>query len=204
MGDRVGSLILGTWGVVVFTFGLVSKRLNDLYLFFLVSAFTFVVVFATANVRHDYYQIYLIPPISMILAIGSIELWKRESKYFLSKLTLIFCLFMMFGLAWFRVVEMYKINRPEIVLAGSYVDSHTPKDALVVAPYNKDTAFLYQTKRFGWPFLTDTIEKLIEDGADYYVSVSLSDSDTLYIVSKYRTVDRTSEFVLVDLSSPID
>jgi hypothetical protein len=68
-----------------------------------------------------------------------------------------------------QIKENYRINHPEIIEAGKVVDELTPKDSLVVAPYNGDTAFLYQTKRWGWPAIDDSIDHIIEKGADYYV-----------------------------------
>ena len=62
----------------------------------------------------------------------------------------------------FQVKEFYKINRPEIIVAGEAVNRLTPSNSLVIAPYNGDTAFLYQTNRIGWPVVDRPIEQLIE------------------------------------------
>jgi hypothetical protein len=72
--------------------------------------------------------------------------------------------------------------------------------ALVVAPYNGDTAFLYQTKRSGWPAIDDSIENIIHKGASYYVSVDLNSSDTIEIERKYQVIEKTETYIIIDLT----
>ena len=200
-GERLGKLILGTWGLIPFIFGVLSKRKkNSFILSFLLGMFLYVLVVATANVKHDYYQTFIIPAVSLTLAAGSLVLWKGDgmNKY-LSRLTLIFSIFMMLMLGWTQVKDNFSIIHPEILEAGAAVDRLTPKDSLIVAPYNGDTAFLYQTKRWGWPAIDDSIDNIIERGADYYVSVSLNDSDTKMFKERFKIIEETPSYILLDL-----
>ena len=90
----------------------------------------------------------------------------------------------------------------EIIKAGSRVDQITPKDAIVVAPYNGDTAFLYQTNRQGFSYIPFPIKDLIDRyNATYYVSVNY-DEQTNAIMSKYTVIEKTPEFVIVKLVEP--
>ncbi len=98
--------------------------------------------------------------------------------------------------------EFYKINHPEIIEAGIAVDRITPKEALFVAPYNGDTAFLYQTKRWGWPVVDRPLPEIIQKGADFYVSVNF-DSQTNEFMQKFVTVEKTSNYVILDLNKKI-
>ncbi|MFC1625532.1 ArnT family glycosyltransferase [Patescibacteria group bacterium] len=203
--ERIGKLILGIWGLVPFSIGLLTVKKSKLFsLMFFIGTILYVVVVATANVRHDYYQIFLIPPISLILAQGTLYLWK--SKEFISNVAkplTIFSIVMMIFVSFYQTKEYYKIDHPEIIEAGRAVDSLTPKDALVIASYNGDTAFLYQTNRWGWPVVDDSIENLIKKGADYYVSVNFTDPDTTYVMEKYKVIKKEPNFVLVDLQNPL-
>ncbi|KKR61419.1 MAG: hypothetical protein UU02_C0059G0001, partial [Candidatus Woesebacteria bacterium GW2011_GWA1_40_43] len=104
---------------------------------------------------------------------------------------------------WNQIVGNFNINHPEIMEAGEAVDRVTPKDALIVAPYNGDTAFLYQTKRFGWPAIDNSIDNIIEEGADYYVSVNLGSKDTKMIEARFKTVEKTDKYIIIDLNKPI-
>lgn len=192
-GERIGILILGTWGLVPFAYGIIRKLKNKFNLYFVLSALSYLVIVATANVRHDYYQILIIPSIAMALALGTVYLWRR------SKLVLILSLITMFLLGWDRIKPFYQVNHPELMEIGKMVDETLPKDAQIVIPYNGDTAFLYQTKRKGWPAVDDSIDNIIERGADYYVSIDLGSADTVNFSKRFKTVARTNQYVILDL-----
>jgi hypothetical protein len=192
-GERIGILILGTWGLVPFAFGLIRKLKNNFNTYFALSGLSYLVIVATANVRHDYYQILIIPPIAMTLALGTTYLWKR------SKLILVLSLVTMFLLSWDRIKPFYQVNHPELMEIGKIVDETLPKDAQIVIPYNGDTAFLYQTNRKGWPAVDDSIDNIIERGADYYVSIDLGSTDTVNFSKRFETVAKTDKYLILDL-----
>lgn len=199
-GERIGRLILGIWGLIPFVLGAVFKKKNYFNLVFMAGALSYVFLVATASVRHDYYQIFIIPPVSLLLAEGSLYLWNQAVfNKWLSRPILVFSILMMIGMGAYQVKEYYKINHPEIIVAGQAVDKLTPKDALVIAPYNGDTAFLYQTRRWGWPAVDDSFENIIKKGASYYVSVDLGSTDTKYVAARYKTIAKTDQYLIVDL-----
>ena len=100
----------------------------------------------------------------------------------------------------FQVKEFYKINHPEIVVAGVAADKLLPAEAKVIAPYNGDTAFLYQIKRFGWPVVDESFEKMISRGADYFVAVNFADPDVAYVEKNFKVLEKTGQYLIVDLS----
>ncbi|MBP9817774.1 hypothetical protein KBC75_03425, partial [Candidatus Shapirobacteria bacterium] len=109
-------------------------------------------VVAGGNVRHDYYQSLTTPFISIILGFGLYYLtnFVFKSKIVGSLIALtIFCSAL--AVSWGTVKNYYKINREDIIFSGKIVNDILPKNALVIAPFNGDTAFLYQTNRSGWP-----------------------------------------------------
>lgn len=165
--DRIGRLILGYWGLIPLAFGwLKAPRFIKI---FLLSSLIYLIIFATGNVRHDYYQILLLPAISILLGLGFDYLLN------LNKLLAIVSLVFMLGFGWYHVRGFYNINHPEIVEAGQKVKDLTDWRSLVVAPYDGDTAFLYQTDRQGWPIMEGSTDDMIKKGADYYVSVRFDD-----------------------------
>ncbi len=109
---------------------------------------------------------------------------------------------MMIGMGLYQVIGNYQINHYEIIVAGQEVDRLTPKDAIVIAPYNGDTTFLYQTHRFGWPVVDRSFDELIKLGASYYVSVNY-DNDTNNLLKKYKTIEKNNTFVIIDLHQPL-
>jgi hypothetical protein len=203
-GERIGRLILGIWGLLPFGIGLLTLKKKDIEIIaFGLGAIVYMSLFATANVRHDYYQILIIPLVALILGKGIIEIWNNSNwDLYIRRSLLIFSLILMFGISAYQVKDYYLIIHPEIIEAGQAVDSLTPKDAIVIAPYNGDTAFLYQTKRQGWPVVELPIEELIAEGAQYYVSVNF-DPQTQEFMQKFRTIRKTDKYVILDLTQKI-
>ena len=204
-GERLTKLILGFWGLVVFVAGIISYKKKYIFIHsFIFAMLLFVIVFATASVKHDYYQSITIPAVSLVFSLGVINLWnQKEFNAKLTKIITVFSVFVMLMTGTFQVKEFYKVNHPEIIEAGLAVDRLTPKDTIVIAAYNGDTAFLYQTKRRGWPNVELPINELIEEGAEYYVSVSLHDKQTKEFMEKFATIEKTSNYVILNLKKEL-
>ncbi|MBI2268260.1 MAG: glycosyltransferase family 39 protein [Candidatus Blackburnbacteria bacterium] len=204
VAERLGRLILGIWGTIFLVVGLLNKGKGKFPWFLhilLVSQFAYAATVATASVRHDYYQTLMIPAISLVVAAGAIKLWNLESfdKSLRRAATLAITALLLF-FSFYQIREFYKINHPEIVRTGVIVDQKLPKEALVIAPYNGDTAFLYQTKRRGWPYITYPLHEMVERwGAQYYVSVNY-DAQTKQVMNEYTVIDSTPEYVIIDLT----
>jgi len=196
-GVRIGTLILGVWGTVFLLHGLIAtvNRKHYFFLFWSLAILIYFTTIATANVRHDYYQAISIPLISSLVAIGSLSLWRLSRT---ARAVTIFALTMMFLVGWQNIRGYYQINHPEILVAGKDANSLLPPDAKVVAPYNGDTAFLYQIDRKGWPYVTLPINELIQKGATHYVSVNF-DNQTREFIDKFRVVKQTPDYVILEL-----
>ena len=204
-GERLGHLLLGSTGLVPFIFGVFNTKVKNLFIhWFLIGMLAYVVVVADANVMHDYYQIMTMPVVALTLAAGSIYLWNQDVfNKLLARTVLTFSIVVMLITGWNQIKGNYMINHPEILEAGAAVDRLTPKDALVIAPYDGDTAFLYATKRWGWPAIDNSIDNIIEEGADYYVSVNLGSADTKVIMGRFTIVEKNDKFIIVDLTKPL-
>jgi len=203
--ERISKLILGYWGIILLVFGLIvknTKREGGFFYAWLFGILTYLVVIAAGNVRHDYYQILIMPIVCIFLAKGATLMLNVPLDYFhrwLSRLALLITVVFMLAFSWYQVRDYFIIYHPEIVEAGKAVDKLIPQNALVIAPYFGDTAFLYQTKRQGWPMITSSLQELINKGAEYYVSVKF-DPETQAIMQKYIIVQQSSNFVIVKLS----
>jgi uncharacterized membrane protein len=174
--DRLGRLILGYFGLVPFVLGIAKKVIPKAGWFFhwwLVGALVFFSIFATGNVQHDYYQIITIPVISIFVAKGLAFLLNPPPHFSKTISYALFAICSLFTLAfgWYEVRGLFNINHPEIVAAGKAADELLPQNALVIAPYQGDTAFLYQTNRRGWP-IGGNIQEKIKLGATDYVTTT--------------------------------
>ena len=203
-GERLGKLILGSWGTGLLALGLIAKPTKEGLTYWLwgIGVFVYFVVIAGGNVQHDYYQAIIMPFVCIFLAKGAYLLMSLTRSTYSRFLTLFMTLFVIvatIALSWYDVKGYYQINNPVIIDAGKEVDKLTPKDAKVIAPYNGDTAFLYQTHRSGWPLGYD-IDKHIAMGATYYISVNFDD-EMHQLEAKYQTVEKTDKFIIIKLVS---
>lgn len=202
--DRMNRLIFATGGFVLFWLGVIKgmdKRSGYFYLLWLAAIFAFFVIIAKGNVTHDYYQLPLVPIGCIFIALGFDYLLKTGKGIFqraLSAGIAVVLLLFMFAFGWYEVRGFYNINHPEIVEAGRAVDRLLPKDALVIAPYDNDSAFLYQTNRHGFTYGGDKIPQYISEGATHLVSVNFDDT-TNYWMQQCHVIKQTETYVIVDL-----
>lgn len=197
-GERLGNLILGMWGLIPFAFGIITRTKLLAIEWMGIGMIFYVVIVATANVRHDYYQALAMPVIALILGVGSSRMWSENIR---AKLLLIFCIGMMMASGVYQVKEFYKVNHPEFLTVGKIVDESLPKDAKIIVPDNGNTVFLYYTHRRGWPVLESSIEEVIAKGAQYFVSVN-NDADTNMLKNKFEMYKEGPGYWIIDLSKP--
>jgi hypothetical protein len=206
IGDRFGREILGVSGTFLFLLGLLKKPnagQSALLHFFGLSLLSYLAVFATGNVQHDYYQYLIIPALVIFVARGFLLLVTGVDN-FIPRLWTIPLGFLMLGLTLYltygEVKGLYQINNPDIVTAGQEADKILPKDALVIANYNGDTSFLYQTNRAGFPNIPLPIPELISKyGISAYVSTAY-DAQTSWIVNHYQLLVKNDKYTIVDLT----
>lgn len=203
-GDRIGRLILGYWGMIPFALGLISlgrnRRETTVVGGMALGSLVYLSVIATGNVQHDYYQIQIIPSLVMLMGVGVSYVYSLRKTLF-SKLILIFllvpCYLISLALGWYEVRGYFNINNPAIVEAGMRIDSITPQDAKVIAPYMGDTAFLFQTNRSGWP-IGGEIDLKIKSGASYYVTTT-RDDEYQELKKKHTLVEETDQYSIIKL-----
>jgi len=205
--ERIGKLILGVWGMVFFGIGLLRKNRKSFVQVTFFGALVYLTVVASANVMHDYYQILIIPALCFVLANGVVYILENKSFNRLISYPLIaFSIAMMLLSGIYQVKEYYLIIHPEIIEMGKKVDEITPKNARIIAPYNGDTAFLYQTGRYGWPAVDNSFDNLINvKGADYYVTVDPKSQDSLFIGRNYKIIyENEKGYFIADLKQKIN
>ncbi len=201
--ERFTKLILGYFGVIIFFSAFFKKyKREDLFfvLSFLLSSIIYISVIATGNVQHDYYQILIIPSISIILSLGTIFIFERLEKIYkyLGVGVVAVLMFLGFYFAWQQIKDYFNINNPSIIAAGAAVDKLTPKNAKVIANYNGDTSFLYQTKRNGWASFEKGLPEMIQMGASYLILVNPTQVD-LGLGQTYKIIAKTNQYVIFDL-----
>lgn len=201
--ERMGKLILTVGGFSLFILGILRKPQHEklFYYSWLLSAAIYFVVFASGNVRHDYYQVPFIPIAAIFMAIGTrtlLNLPNQFNRLVGPAVALILIIFTL-GFGFFEVRGFYWINRPQIISAGKAVDRILPKDATVIAPYNGDAAFLYQTNRHGYPIVDRPLEQFIDEGTKFLVSVDVNDPGIQSLARNCKLIESSSDYVLVEM-----
>ena len=198
--ERLSKLFLGYFGLIFLFANLWSQKKNQLiYASWWLGIISYFIVFATGNVQHDYYQNIMLPILAISLARGFIiirDKFKKAGKYlapFLLVLTVFF--------SWQQVNGYFNVNHWEYVKAGQAVSKLTDENAKVIAPAMGDTIFLFQTERRGWPIGFE-IEDKINKGAEIYVSSSY-DYEAKELEEKYKTIEKTDDYIIIDLRKPI-
>lgn len=205
--DRLNRLIFATGGFALFVAGLFTSHLKkntSLFFVWTLSVLLYMTIFAKGNVNHDYYQLPIVAPGVVLIIIGSTSLIKLGKNIFqkiINSCLVGLLIVLSLALGWFEVRGFFNINNPAIVAAGKKVDEITPKDALVIAPYQGDPSFLYQTNRHGWPVGGDA-EKRIADGATYYVTTSKED-EFARLKATYTLVFENDQFAVIKLQKPV-
>lgn len=205
VSERMGREILGVSGLALFIFGLILRPRNGNYFLHLwvFSIFLYFVIFSTGNVRHNYYQLLFVPPASVFMAIGFLTLLRGERILIPRFFTIFAGLFLYILAIYFgykQVVGFYQINNPVIVEAGKVADQILPQNAVVVAPYNGDTAFLYQINRPGWPVVPFQLKDLVTDyGVTHYISTT-KDAKTAWVMRHFLVLENTPNYVIADLT----
>lgn len=205
VGDRLGREILSITGGFLFLLGVLIKPLaNSNYLLHLLtfSSFLYLVVFATGNVQHDYYQFLITPVLSIFLARGFLLLFKGIPLFLPRIITMplaIFLLIVTYYLTWNEIAGLYQVNNWPIVRGGVEANKILPKDAIVLAPYGGDSAFLYQINRNGFTLVINSVEEMRRDyKVNFYVSTA-KDAKTAWLMQKYKTLVENPEYIIVDL-----
>lgn len=204
--ERLGRLILAYGGIALFFQGLIlkpSKKEGWLFHWWLVGILAYFFILARGNITHDYYQVPFIPIAVIFMGRGAELLIRGMDKIsrIVSWPTTLALILAMLAFGWFEVRGFYWINHPEIVEAGRAVDRLTPLNSKVIAPYARDVAFLYQTNRHGWSIMEKPITDLISEGATIYASVNF-DEETLRLSKEYKVVEKTSRYIILDLTKP--
>jgi len=203
--DRLGRLILGYWGLIPFGIGLfvLSKKGDMFFRMLLLGSILCLVVIAGGNVQHDYYQILLLPVISIYVGKGlSFLLTQKEKGLSMlgSRAVAIVSFVFLIMFSWYTIRTYYWI-RDDIVEAGTLADMLLPKDAKVITAFNGDTTFLYQIRRVGWPQNFE-IDKKISMGASYYLTMSSleTDMEAKELSEKYTVLVHTDRYTIIDLT----
>lgn len=205
ISERIGGEILGVSGTFLYLLGIITRLKSGSYFLHLwaLSMFLYMIIFATGNVRHNYYQIILVPILSIFFSIGLNFLITSRQDFIprIWRILLAILFFILtFYFTWDKVKGFYQVNNYPIVEAGKKADQILPKEARVVTPYQGDTAFLYQVNRSGFPVsILPLKEMVLYFGVTHYISTS-NDAKTAWVKRYFEVLVDNPNYVIADLT----
>ena len=200
--ERLIKLFLGWIGFIFFPFSILTKNADELrvLLGWWAGIVIYFIVIAAGNVRHDYYQVLMIPIVCLTVAVGFVHLQRWLEKFVPARIGLasVSTMYVLMLVLSGTVVHGYfNVNHWEHAHAGKVADELLPPEAKVIAPANGDTSFLFQTNRTGWP-IGFNIDEKIAKGATHYVSTSYDD-EARELAEKYFIIEQTEDYIIIDL-----
>lgn len=215
--ERLTKMWLGYVGLIFFLVGLLPEKLLkfkqkinlttfDLITWsYLLGMLLYLIIFATGNVRHDYYQVILLPIVVITYARGIIWFYRFFHQYFSAKIIISAILILNCLAFYFAVQEnigKFNVNNWAAAKLGQVADQLLPSNALVIADaFGGDTNFLFQTNRTGWPD-GDNLNEKIAQGAQFYLTTNFDDRFQ-EISQTYSIIYQDENGAILDLQSPL-
>ncbi len=206
--ERFGKLLFGFLGFVYIPFAYKKLTTTEFWLLgsWTVSMIMYLIIVAHGNLQHDYYQQLLIPLVTYVIGRGIVVFdgWlAKKLTGFTTSFVVFGILILSWGISLWFVKDYYRIHDLAYQKAGEAVQRISqPEDLVIANNAIGDTSFLFQTRRNGWPIGVG-VEDKADKGAKYYVSTTF-DQNTDNLEDRYFTVERTAEYIILDLSRTND
>ncbi len=201
--ERLAKLILGTGGFVLMFFGLVAKRENKenyFYFVWLFSMILYFVIFASSNVRHDYYQYIYMPVLAVFVALGIDHLLKAGQSIIEKSISVSIAIFLVIISIAFGYYEVkgYYLTNNDIVEAGKKADELLSANDKVIAPLAGDLSLLYYVNRPGWAEFYEEMPVFKAQGATAVVSLKF-DEGIEKLAKENKVLYRTNKYIIISL-----
>ena len=202
--ERLAKLILGTGGFVLMFFGLIARRQNKenyFYFVWLFSMILYFVIFASSNVRHDYYQYIYMPVLAVFVALGIDHLLKAGQSLVEKSISVsvaVFLIIISIAFGYFEVKGYYLTNN-DIVEAGKKADELLSANDKVIAPLAGDLSLLYYVNRPGWAEFYEEMSVFKDQGATAVVSLKF-DEGIEKLAKENKVLYRTNKYIIISLN----
>ena len=170
--------VAGPGSIVFFLIGLFRIRFfqNKLFIIaWMIGIGIYVLIFFNLNFVHNYYQLPLLAPVSVVVAM-SIQ-WLESIKPYLLPLALLCLVILNLG---FTESQYYHVDEQDEMI-GTIIRQHTNADDLVIISYARydcrNPKLLFRARRNGWSIEELAINAEVigrlwkEEGADYWAYI---------------------------------
>ena len=197
--ERINNLILGGYLTFFLILGIISKQQRFLIFSFLFASLLYLFIFQGGNVQHEYYQILILPTLSLLTGYG-INFLIENQKKFISPLILYFFILTLYCFSFYFSFEKIKNNYQypqDLITIANIVEKLTNPEDKIVTDRQGDTTLLYLINRRGAPAIYKELPELKKLGYTYLVTQNKDYVDN--IKDKYDVVFDSNNFWLIKL-----
>jgi len=179
--ERLNLLILGSFNLVLFINGLLTRTKTFFPYILLISSAGYIFTFQGGNVQHEYYQILVLPTIALFAGLGAANLVKvaHDWRYKLFAYGIISAsLVASWFISWDKVRHYY-YSLSDIPQFAKIVQSFTKPTDKIVVDTAGDTTALYAFDRKGSPGIYGGVAEMKEKGYGYVFTYNHITADSL-------------------------
>lgn len=200
--ERLNILILGSYGLVLFIVGLITRTKTLLPHALLVSSLAYLFTFQGGNVQHEYYQIIILPTVAIFAGLGASYMVKSAHHWVYQGagvLIVVACLCAGWFISWDKVHHYY-YSLSDIPQFAKVVQTFTKTDDRIVVDTGGDTTALFAFDRKGAPAIYTGTKEYREKGYTYLFTYNHTTADSLQKSDPLiKRVFENSRFVLFKL-----
>ncbi len=197
--ERINNLILGGYLVFLFMLGIIAKPRKYLLHALLASALIYLLVFQGGNVQHEYYQIMILPAISLFIGLG-VNFVVNNLKNLIHPALTYLVIFIVFGFSFlfsYYKVRDYYAYPTDLIQIARITQTLTKESDKIVTDRTGDTTLLYLMDRRGAPAVYLDPDKLKALGYKYLLTQNMEYLENLK--ESYEVVFENNSFGLLKL-----
>lgn len=199
--ERINNIILGGYLTFFFILGIFYKQKKFFLYSILTSAILYLFTFQGGNIQHEYYQIMILPALSMFSALG-VAYIVRYGKQLIPPLFSLVLTLLIVGFSFlvsFNYVKNYYGFSQDLVNISKIIKDLTGKDELVITDTIGDTTLLYLSERRGSPAPYNDLPTMKEKGYSYFVTMNREVADKVVFETNFKIEFQNEKFTLFRL-----
>ncbi|OGK56953.1 hypothetical protein A3J15_03300 [Candidatus Roizmanbacteria bacterium RIFCSPLOWO2_02_FULL_38_10] len=198
--ERIPNLILGSYLVFPFIFGLIKKPKKSWLLHSIfVSSLIYLFTFQGGNVQHDYYQTFILPALAIMTGVGFGAII-TEKRIFSNRILIIITMIIIFGFSfafsYYKVKDYYSTD-PNLIKIAKIINTVTPPNAKIVTDRDGDTTLLYLADRKGVAAVYEDLSIFKNKGFKYFVT--LHEEIATEVKKQYKTIFENDQVFIFKL-----
>lgn len=199
--ERINNNIFGGYLSFFFLLGIFIKNKKLFLHSILFSALTYLLVFQGGNVQHEYYQILILPALTIFIGLGFNALLKNSRVFFNRILVVLISLCLLtisLFFSYYKVKDYYNYPK-DLTQIANIISSLTLPDDKIVTDRMGDTTLLYLANRKGAPAQYKDLNELKNNGYSYFVTANQETIVNLKLDGNFLVIFENDQFTLFKL-----